>query len=279
MKSKTVLITGASSGIGKEAAIRLAEMGANILLVCRPSPHATTAHENVTRAAKGGKVELLTADLSSQAEVRSLAQVIQSRYTKLDVLLNNAGALFAERTITADGIERTFATNHLAYFLLTHLLLDLLKRSAPARIVSVSSGAQAPGIMNWEDLLWEKGYSGFKVYCQSKLANVLFTYELARRLEGTRVTANCLHPGFVRTGFGSRNGLFMDVMMAISQPFAIPASQGAKTSIYLASSPEVDGITGKYFYKCKPARTCKLSYDLDAAKRLWDLSAKMIGLP
>lgn len=279
MTGKVVLITGASNGIGKAAALELAKMGAQVIAVGRSRERTLAVVEAIQ--AQGGQADMLLADLSSMDEVRRLAGAFKDRYSRLDVLVNNAGAYFARRQETVDGYEMTFALNHLAYFLLTNLLLDVLKDSAPSRIVNVSSDAHRALPINFDDLHARKSYSGsgFGVYAQSKLANILFTYELAQRLVGTSVTANVLHPGFVATGFGRNNGTLMNLMMGFMQRFALTPEQGAETIIYLASSPEVEGVNGKYFDKCKPVRSSDASYDADAARRLWEISEQLTRQP
>jgi len=221
----------------------------------------------------------MIADLASLDEIRGLAAAYKQKHQQLHVLVNNAGAYNAQRTTTKDGFETTFGVNHLAYFLLTELLLDVLKASAPARIINVSSTAHVGGHMNFDDLQGEKKYVGRAAYGQSKLANVLFTYELARRLEGTGVTANALHPGVVRTGFGKNNpgmmGQLFRLAQTVARPFFISPVQGAATSIYLASSPEVEGVTGKYFAKCKAVDSNAESYDTAVAQRLWQISEQL----
>lgn len=278
MKDKVVLITGATNGIGRVAALELAKMGARVVIVGRSREKTEAVRQEILAA--GGNADSLLADLSALDEVRRLAAEFRARYDRLDVLVNNAGAIFARRQATADGYEMTFALNHLNYFLLTHLLLDVLKASAPARIVNVSSDAHRSAQMNFDDLQHENSYgmSGFQAYGRSKLANVLFTYELARRLAGTSVTANALHPGFVATGFGRNMPGLMNRVMGIMHRFAITPEQGAQTLIYLASSPEVEGVTGKYFDKNRPVRSSPASYDETAQKRLWDISERLAGL-
>jgi retinol dehydrogenase 14 len=280
MKGKTVLITGATNGIGKAAALDIAKQGANVIIVGRDKTK-TEAVVNELRNTSGNKnVEYLLADLSRQASVRKLADDFKAKYSRLDVLINNAGGFFDKRRTTVDGLEYTFAFNHLAYFLLTHLLLDALKASAPARIVNVSSAAEAMGKLDFSDLQSEKKYSGFPVYSMTKLANVMFTYELAKRLQGTGVTANVLHPGRVNSGFGdnAQSPFMRFVMSALKRFGAITPEQGADTVVYLATSPEVEGVTGKYFDKRKVKQTNPISYDDDANKRLWNESAKLIKL-
>ncbi len=278
LRGKTVLITGANQGIGKAAAIALRSLGADLVLVCRSPDKARAAVADIQAAPGAGKVELLLGDLSVQADVRRVAAEFLATHTRLDVLLNNAGVLATSRRVTADGLEGTFATNHLAYFLLTNLLRDVLVASAPSRVVNVSSEAHRRSRMNWDDLQSEKSFTSFMVYGQSKLANVLFTYELARRLEGTGVTANCLHPGVVASGFGQTDGGFTAFLVRLAKPFMITNEQGADTSVYLSASPAVQGVTGKYFDKRKPRPSNKASYDEADQKRLWTLSEKLTGL-
>jgi retinol dehydrogenase 12 len=278
MQNKTVMVTGATNGIGFETARSLAAMGATLIGVGRNPQKCTEMAAQITPAAGNAKVEFLVADLSVQAQVRQLAETFKHKYNRLDVLVNNAGAFFARREESADGIEMTWALNHLNYFLLTDLLLDVLKASAPARIVNVSSAAHsgAKGI-HFEDVEFKQGYSGWSAYSHSKLANVLFTYELARRLAGTRITVNALHPGFVATGFGHNNGGLMRTGMNLVQKIvAKRPEQGAETSIYLASSPEVEGASGKYFDNKQAVKSSAASYDTDTAKRLWELSETMV---
>jgi NAD(P)-dependent dehydrogenase (short-subunit alcohol dehydrogenase family) len=278
MNGKTVLITGANQGIGKAAATVLGKAGARLVLVCRNAEKARTAIADIERA--GAKnVELLLGDMGSQADIRRVAAEFKAKHGRLDVLLNNAGVLVTSRHTTVDGIEETFAINHLGYFLLTNLLLDVLEKSAPSRIVNVSSEAHRRGRMHWDDLELKSGsYSSFGAYGQSKLANILFTRELARRLEGTGVTANCLHPGVIASGFGHTYGGVMSVVMKIASPFLITTEEGAKTSVYLASSPEVEGVTGEYFDKCKVRKPNRAARDEAAPARLWAISEKMTGL-
>jgi NAD(P)-dependent dehydrogenase (short-subunit alcohol dehydrogenase family) len=287
MHGKTCIVTGASSGIGKETARALARDGAHVVMVSRDLRRGEAARQDVQRSAGHDRVDLLLADLSSQASIREVASDILARYENIDVMVNNAGAMYTARSLTVDGIERTFATNHLAYMLLTHLLLDRIKAStragSAARIVNVSSRAHERASMNFDDLQFERGFSVRYVYGHSKLANVLYTYELARRLEGTGVTANCLHPGVVRTGFGKNNtsdalGLIVNGGIRIAGLFFIGAQKGAETSVYLASSPEVEGVTGKYFAQSRERQSSAASHDRDAARRLWEISEKMCGI-
>lgn len=271
-------MTGATSGIGKETARALAHQGGTVILVGRNPEKTVAVVEEFRREADTPNVEYLLADLSSQDEIRRLAEEFKSRHNRLDVLVNNAGAFFLRRQESVDGIEMTFALNHLGYFLLTDLLLDVIMASAPARIINVSSGSHRRAVMKFDDLQKRKGFSGFKAYGQSKLANVLFTYELARRLEGTGVTVNALHPGFVATNMGNNIGWFMRFIRPLMNLRALSVEQGAETVIYLVTSPEVEGITGKYFFRCKPVSSSAYSHDTDVAQRLWTVSEEMTGL-
>ena len=279
MTGKTVLITGATSGIGKATAMGLANMGARVVMVGRDRGRGEAAVADIKENSGNASVDLMLADVSSQKEIRRLADEFGEAYPRLDVLINNAGVFRSERITTADGIEATFAVNHLAYFLLTNLLLERLKASAPSRIVNVASADHSNGAIDFDDLQAEKGYTGAKAYSQSKLANVLFTYELARRLQGTGVTANCLHPGVVGTNLGSGvSGAFGFVVRAL-RPLMKSPEKGAETSIYLASSPEVEGVSGGYFVKKAEARSSKASHDERLATRLWEASAELTNLP
>jgi NAD(P)-dependent dehydrogenase (short-subunit alcohol dehydrogenase family) len=276
MQGKTVLITGANQGIGKAAALALAAQGAHVVLVARNAEKGRAALAEVQAAGRGG-AELILADFSSQEQVHRAAAEFKSRHKRLDVLLNNAGVFVPERHSTVDGLEETFAVNHLGYFVLTRALLDVLQATPAARIVNVSSEAHRNAKMVWDDLQFEKTrYRGFKVYGQSKLANVLFTYELARRLEGTGVTANCLHPGVIASGFGQTYAGAVSVLVKLARPFLLSAEEGARTSVYLASSPEVAGVTGKYFSKCRPVKSNAVSYDVQSQQKLWSLSEQLV---
>ncbi len=278
MQGKICIVTGANAGIGYETTRGLAQAGATVVMVCRSAERGTAAQQELIAATGNTQIDLILGDLSIQADVRRVAADFKQKYDRLDVLVNNAGALFMSREETADGIELTWALNHLGYFLLTHELLDLLKASAPARIVNVSSDAQMGGALNMDDLEFKKGYSGFKAYSQSKLANVHFTYELARRLEGTNVTANCLHPGFVASNFAKNNGLLAKISMFVMRPFAKSKGDGAATSLYLAMSPEVEGVTGRYFANRKEKRSIASSYDEALSRRLWEESERRAGV-
>jgi NAD(P)-dependent dehydrogenase (short-subunit alcohol dehydrogenase family) len=276
MQGKTVLVTGANQGIGKATAIALAAKGAHVVIVARNADKGRAALAQVQAAAPGG-AELIVADLSSQEQVRRAAAEFKSRHDRLDVLVNNAGVYVPDRHVTADGLEETFGLNHLGYFLFTKELLDVIQATPQARIVNVSSDAHRGARMRWEDLQFERTpYRAFQAYGQSKLANVLFTYELARRLEGTGVTANCLHPGVIGSGFGQTYGSALSILVKIARPFMLSPEEGARTSVYLASSPEVEGVTGKYFSKCKPVKSNAISYDLQSQQKLWSLSEQLV---
>jgi NAD(P)-dependent dehydrogenase (short-subunit alcohol dehydrogenase family) len=279
MDGKTAVVTGGTSGIGMITARALARRGARVLLVGRDPERTRAVVEKIRPETGGGQIEPLLADLASQAEVRRLAAEVLERAPRIDVLINNAGALFLSRQMTVDAQERTFALNHLAPFLLTNLLGERLKASAPARIITTASAAHAGANIPFDDLQVASGrYRGMTAYSQSKLANILFTYELARRLAGTGVTANAVHPGFVATGFARNNGTGVRVAMTLLRPFTISPEQGAQTLIYLATAPEVEGVTGQYFTKRKPVKSSRQSYDEAAARRLWEVSARLTGL-
>jgi NAD(P)-dependent dehydrogenase (short-subunit alcohol dehydrogenase family) len=275
---RVILVTGATSGIGQVAAGELAARGARVIVHGRDAARAEQTRKGIVERVPRASVEVVLADLSSQAEVRRLAQEVQDRFPRLDVLVNNAGATFGRRLETVDGLEMTFALNHLAPFLLTNLLLETLRKNAPARVVTVASGAHQRAVLDFDDLQNRRRYSGFRVYGQSKLCNLYFTYELARRLEGTGVTANALHPGFVATNFGRSDGGLMSLVMPIAHRFAISPEKGARTIVYLAASPEVEGVSGKYFFEERPVRSSPASNDAEAARRLWDVSARLTGL-
>ncbi len=280
MTGRTCLITGASNGIGKEAAVAIAATGASVIMVARDQSRGQAALDEVRRRSGTDGVELLLADLASLDEVRRLARDVRDRHDRLHVLINNAGAYNAHRSETKDGFETTIGVNHLAHFLLTMELLDLLKASAPARIVNVSSAAHIGARIDFDDLQLKRRYGGMRAYGQSKLANVLFTYELGRRLEGSGVTANAIHPGVVLTGFGRNNtgliGLGFEVFQLFGRPFLLTPERGADTIIYLATSPDVEGVTGKYFEKRHAIPSTPGSYDEATQKRLWDVSEQLV---
>ena len=278
MAGKTVLVTGGTAGIGRSTALGLAMMGAHLGITGRDRGRTEETAGEI-RAASGGQVDVFVADLSSQSQVRRLAEQVLQAYPRVDVLVNNVGGCWNTRHVTADGLERTFALNYLAPFLLTNLLLDRRKQSAPARVVTVASNAHTTGRIDFDDLQSERSYSGSTAYSQSKLANVLFTYELARRLAATSVTANALHPGVVSTSFGAEDpGVVQRLFVPFVRPFLKTPVQGAATSIHLASSPDVEQVSGRYFANSKPKRSSKASYDQTAAARLWQVSAELVGL-
>lgn len=278
MQGKICLITGGTNGIGKSTALALARMGATVVIVGRDAQKTAQVVDEIRTASGTRTGDSLLADLSSQQDVRRLAEAFKSKYAHLHVLLNNAGGVFMQRQLSADGIEMTFALNHLAYFLLTNLLLDTLKASAPARVINVSSGGHAAGKIEFDNLQGERGYSA-GAYGNSKLANILFTVELACRLEGTGVTANALHPGLVNTGFGQNNpGLLMKLFGVVMPLIGRSPEKGAATSIHLASSPEVENVTGQYFVDSKVTPPAPQATDLTVAKKLWEVSAEMVHL-
>jgi NAD(P)-dependent dehydrogenase (short-subunit alcohol dehydrogenase family) len=279
LAGRTVLITGGTGGIGKATALGLATMGARVLITGRDRGRGEDTAREI-RAAAGGAVEVYVADLSSQSEVRRLADEVLRRHPRIDVLINNVGGYWNTRHVTPDGLEHTFALNHLAPFLLTNLLLESLENSTAARVVTVSSNAHAMGRIDLDDLQGERSYSGARAYNQSKLANVLFTYELARRLQATSVTSNALHPGLVSTAFGAGDpGRAQRLFVPVLRPFMQSPARGAATSIHLASTPDLDRVTGRYFAKGKSTKSSKRSYDESAAALLWQASATLVGLP
>ena len=284
LEDRTCLVTGATSGIGLETAVGLAREGARVLIVGRDPARSEAARAEIVRRSGHEHVELLRADLASLKEIRRLSDEVRARCPALHVLVNNAGVVNQRRVLTVDGLESTFAVNHLAYFALTLGLLDLLRASAPARIVSVASDAHRFGSIDWDDLQSERRYqglpvvSGMRVYGTSKLLNILFTQELARRLEGSGVTANCLHPGAVATRLGADGSAVSRIITPLLRPFMLTPAEGAKTSLYLASSPDVAEISGRYFAQSREARCSRAARDPDAARRLWALSAELAGL-
>lgn len=274
------MVTGATDGIGKETALALAKQGATVVITARNQAKGQKVVDELSQNSSNPNIHLLVADLSVMSEVRKLAIEFKSQYQRLDVLINNAGGFFDTRQVTKDGLEYTFALNHLAYFLLTDLLLDTLKASAPSRVVNVSSAASANAKMNWDDLQYGGRYSNFTAYSQSKLANVLFSNALARRLEGTGVAVNSLHPGLVATRFGdnSKNPLMRLAMSAVKRFGAISPERGAATSVFLASSKEVEGISGRYFDNKKAVAPNSIALDIAAQDKLWAISSKLVGL-
>jgi NAD(P)-dependent dehydrogenase (short-subunit alcohol dehydrogenase family) len=279
MTGKTVLITGASSGIGLEASVQIARMGANVVMLVRDERKGDAALEDVARRSGSTRVSLITCDLSSFAAIRESAARLVVRLPRLDVLVNNAGTVSPERRTTVDGLEQTFAVNHLAGFLLTNLLLELLEKSESARVVTVSSVAHRNGELDFDNLQYEHGgYSTMKAYSRSKLANVLFSNELARRLPGTRVTSNSLHPGAVATNIWSHAAWYAQPVLAIAKLFMSSAEDGARAIVYLATSPEVAEQTGGYYEKNRLVPPSPLSRDALLAARLWDVSRELTSL-
>jgi len=278
LDGKICVVTGASAGIGKATTLGLARLGAHVVLVVRDRARGQAVIDGLVQAGiKPDQLELMICDVSSQKSIRQFAEEYKHKHDRLHVLVNNAGVVIMERKETVDGLETTFATNHLGYFLLTELLLDTIKASTPARIVNVSSGAHAGNHLDFDDLQSKRDYAGFAVYGRSKLANLYFTYELSERLAGSGVTVNALHPGVVSTQFGSNNsGLFKFGLM-LARPFFMSEEKGARTSLYLAASPDVEGVTGKYFAKCKEAKSSGSSHDEAARKRLWDVSESLVA--
>ena len=270
-------MTGANSGIGEEVALGLARMGASVVMVCRDTAKGETARKLIAERSGNKSVELMIADLASLVSVRALAQHFKETHDKLQILVNNAGIIMGKRIVTADNMETTFEVNYLSHFLLTMLLLDVLKTSAPSRIVNVSSDAHYSGKMNFEDLQEEKGFSAMKSYSQSKLAQVLFTHELAKKLEGTGVTVYAVHPGVVRTHWGDEGGA-MGIGIRIARPFMISPEKGAQTPLYAATSPDVASITGKYWEKKKEKEPSKEADSDEEARQLWTVSSNLAGV-
>jgi len=280
MQGKTVVVTGGTSGIGEVAALRLAEKGARIVLIARDPARTAATLAKLKNANPSAMHAAHYGDLSALAEMKRVASEVAAAEPRIDVLVNNAGAVFLSRQTSVDGLEMTFATNHMAYFVVTNILLDRLKATPGARIVSTASDEHKSGKLDFDDLQSEKSYGSFRVYGTSKLCNILFTRELARRLDGADVTANCLHPGFVGTRFGQNNAsnVFTRLLRNAVMSLGISPEEGAKTIIHLASSPDVATISGEYFYKCKVAEPTAAAQDDGDAKRLWDVSAKIAGL-
>lgn len=277
---KICLVTGATSGIGQETARALAQQGMTVVIVGRNEQKSAGTVVAIKAATGNPNVSYLLADFADQAAIRRLAAEFKERYDRLDVLINNAGGFYAKRQENAAGHELTFAVNHLGYFLLTNLLLDRLQASAPARIINVSSDAHQWGKIDFSDLHFTRGYGSMKAYSRSKLANLLFTFELARRLTGTGVTVNALHPGFVATNFGANNmGFAGPLLKWVINRFALSPAEGAKTMIYLATDAGVAGETGKYFVKNRAIAAAPMAYDEVTAQQLWEVSAELTGLP
>jgi NAD(P)-dependent dehydrogenase (short-subunit alcohol dehydrogenase family) len=278
VQGRVCAITGASSGLGYETALELARMDATVVMLCRSIERGERARSAIQRATGNDDLHVVPCDHARLDSVRAAAAELHERFDALHVLVNNAGLMIAKPQITVDDIEETFQVNHLSAFLLTSLLRDQLEAAASSRVVTVSSLAHTGVRLDFDDLQCLRAYSGWDAYARSKLANVLFTYELARRLEGTHVAANALHPGLVRTGFARNNGLAMRALMTVVQspPLAVSARRGARTQIYLASSPEVEGVSGRYFAACRERPSSKISYDVDAQRRLWEASETLI---
>lgn len=272
---KVALVTGATNGIGRVTARELARMGARVLLVARDRARGDATAAEIREASGGRAPDVLLADLSSRSEVRRLAREVRGRATRLDLLVNNAGAIFAERELSADGLEMTFALNHLASFLLTLELLPLLERGLASRIVNVSSVAHRRGSIDFDDLQGQRGYSMWRAYQQSKLANVLFTRELARRLAGRGMTTNALHPGAVASGFGRNGRGFFSRLVVLGAPFLASPEKGARTTLHVATAPELKGVTGRYFSGCRERTPSRAARDDDAALRLWQISENL----
>lgn len=279
MSGKTVIVTGANSGIGRAASMGLAKLGADLVMVCRNREKGESARAEIARASGNSSVELVACDLSIMSNIRRLASDFEGSHSRLNVLVNNAGSVFQGYAETPDSFERTMAINYFSPFLLTNLLLPLLKASAPSRVVNVASGSHFRGRIGLDNVNGKGSAGGFglEAYGRSKLALVLFTYELSRRLAGTDVTANCLHPGAVRTNIWGHSG-FVSPLVKLASLFMRSPEKGAETVVYLASSPEVDGVTGKYFFDLKPRRSSEASYDESLAAGLWNLSERMTGL-
>lgn len=275
MRGKVCIVTGANTGIGKETALGLAKLDATVVMVCRDRERGEAAQKEITQKSGNQSVELMLCDLSSQKSIRQFADDFHQQHQRLDVLVNNAGVVLRQRSLTEDGLESTFAINHLGYFLVTNLLLDLLAASAPSRIVNVSSTAHKYGQLDINGWPTGRNYGAFAAYANSKLANVLFTYELARRLKGTGVTANCLHPGGVGTNLFRGLPKFVQRLIKL---VAISPERGARTSIYLASSADVEGVTGKYFARRRQQESSEASRNEEAARDLWNLSVELTGL-
>ncbi len=278
MEGKLCLITGATDGIGKETAKCLAGFNARLILVGRDQSKGESVRNELMVQTGNDQIDIMTADLSNMNAIQKLSVEIHKKYNKLNVLINNVGAFFSKREITDEGFEKTFALNHLGYFLLTKLLLDLIKKSTDARIVNVSSQAHAGSTINFDDLQGEKDFSGWNAYKQSKLMNIMFTYKLAELLQNTQITVNTLHPGFVRTRFGDNNDGMVGTGLKLAKMIgAISIKKGAKTSVFLASSPTVNGVTGKYFVKCKLEKSSIASYNTSDIDRLWKTTEQCLA--
>lgn len=279
MADRVCAITGASSGLGYETALQLARRGATVALLCRSVQRGEQARAQIAAASGNDDLHVVRCDLANLDTVHAAAGQLLADFDALHVLVNNAGLMLMQRRITVDGLEETFQVNHLGAFLLTALMRERLQASAPARVVTVSSFGHRGAAIDFDDLQSERYYDGFGVYCKSKLANVMFTYELARRLEGSGVTANTLHPGFVRTGFGHGSGALMRVLLMLSQvpPLGVSARRGARTQVWLAGAPQVEDVSGRYFHGHRSRRSSRISYDSSAQRRLWDASELLLS--
>jgi len=278
LSGKVCLVTGATSGIGLETAVELARAGALVAITARDEAKGRKVVEEIRARSGAPRVDLLLCDFTSQPATRALAAQVLASYPQLHVLVNNAGTVYAQRELTAEGIEKTFAVNHLGYFLLTNLLLERLIASAPSRIVNVASEGHQRGTMEFADLNFETGYSIMNAYCRSKLGNVLFTHELARRLEGKNVLVNSLHPGAVSTNIWGHAQWWAQPVLALAKLFFVTPAQGAETIVHLAASPDLEGKSGGYYINCKPAKASRLARDEGVARRLWDVSAQLTGI-
>lgn len=276
---KTCAVSGANSGIGKYTSIGLARAGARVVMVCRNMEKGEAARKEIVEASGNDDVDLMQCDMASFASIRAFTDAYKAKHDRLDMLVNNAGMMFPDRAMTEDGFERTFAVNHLAYFLVTNRLRDILEASSPARVVNVASIAhRMVARLDWKNLQGERRYGEFRAYNLSKLCNILFTFELARRLEGTGVTANCLHPGGVGSNFGSEAGVIFRNLMKLGKRFLLTPEQGARTSLYVATSPDLVGVSGEYFSNSKRARSSRITHNRDNQARLWDISADLTQL-
>ena len=278
MQGKVCVVTGSNSGLGKEAALEIAKKGAKIVMVCRSEEKGLAAKLEIIEKSGNQNVDLIIGDFSSQMDIRRIADLIKSNYPVIDVLVNNAGAINDKRSVTVDGLESTFATNHLGYFLFTNLLLDNLKAAPKARIVSVASEAERFCKLDFNDLQSENDYTSWKAYSLSKLANILFTFELAKRLKGTNITVNCMHPGVVNTGFGKDITGIWRLFSPIMGIFFRNPEKGAETIVWLATSQDVEAVNGQYFKDKKPIKAQAVAYSEEAQSRLWNISSELVKL-
>ncbi|MHA1488285.1 MAG: SDR family oxidoreductase [Promethearchaeota archaeon] len=278
LNGKICMITGANSGIGKATAIQLAKTGIHIVMVCRNKERGENAQKEIKEESGNNNIDLLIADLASLNKVKEMVDEFKSNYDYLHILINNAGEFNKKRTLTIDGYESTFAVDYLAHFLLTNLLLDIIKKSAPSRIINISSNIHLYFKINLDDLMSEKKYTSQKAYANAKFALVLFTHELARRLDGTGVTVNALHPGHARTKMTKPKNWISKLFLFLLSPLIVSPEKAARTSVYLASSPEVEGVTGNYFKKCKAIKSHEMTYDESIQKKIWEISEKLVDI-